>query len=63
MTMKFRFWKGRSSPKLLQLQAQSEKYSGNAEISRQTAAEKRRMADTDGTLRRMRQTVSDNRLL
>ena len=61
--MKFRFWKGRSSPKLLQLQAQSEKHSGNAEISRQTAAEKRRMADTDGTLRRMRQTVSDNRLL
>lgn len=28
-----------------------------------SAAERRRLADTDGTLRRMRQTVEDNRLL
>ena len=28
-----------------------------------SAEERRRLADTDGTLRRMRQTVEDNRLL
>ncbi len=28
-----------------------------------TPAERRRLADTDGTLRRMRQQVEDNRLL
>lgn len=61
--MKFRFWKGRSSTRSLPVQVHSQKHSDKAEISRQTAAEKHRIADTDGTIRRMRQTVADNRLL
>lgn len=61
--MMYRFWKWRSSTKLLQAQVQARRQAGKPEISHQAAAEKRRIADTDGTLRRMRQTVEDNRLL
>jgi hypothetical protein len=34
-----------------------------AKTSPETATKRRRLADTDGTLRRMRQTVENNRLL
>jgi hypothetical protein len=61
--MKFRFWKARSSTEWLQVQVQAKGHSRGTEISRQSAAEKHRIADTDGTLRRMRQTVADDRLL
>lgn len=43
--------------------AQTRKHGSRPELPSQAVAEKRRLADTNGTLRRMRQTVEDNRLL
>lgn len=62
MTM-LSFWKTRVPTRWRSAPEQARKYDGKPEPSPQAAAEKRRLADTDGTLRRIRQKVEDNRLL
>ena len=61
--MIFRFWRRRSSAKMLHTQVHTQGHAETPDISHEPAAEKRRTGDTDGTFRRMRQTVEDNRLL
>jgi hypothetical protein len=57
----FGFWKHRGRIEPPQgVKAPADEVEGKPPTS---SAERRRLADTDGTLRRMRQQVEDNRLL
>jgi hypothetical protein len=57
----FRFWKHRGRIEPSQPLKTTAGKAGDKPP--RTPAERRRLADTDGTLRRMRQQVEDNRLL
>jgi hypothetical protein len=61
--MMFRFWSRRAPSKPLLVSTQFREAEAVPERSGKAAAQKRSAADSDGTVRRMRQAVENNRLL
>ena len=58
-----KFWKPRSQHTLPAVKRKVRPTNSRPSISLQSTAERHRKADTDGSLRRRRQLVEDNRLL